>query len=65
MTRLRAALQTADVEHWATGDATLARGRARLIVVLSSGQTRSIALASALADAPSLTIVALVRGATS
>jgi hypothetical protein len=65
LTRLRAALRAADVEHWAAGDAILARGRARLIVVLSGGQTRSIALAAALADPPTLALVALVRGATS
>jgi hypothetical protein len=65
MTRLRAALQAADVEHWAAGDATLARGRARLIVVLPGGRTRSIALAAALSDPPALALVALVHAATS
>jgi hypothetical protein len=65
MALLRAALQAADVEHWAAGDATLVRGRARLIVVLPGGRTHSIALTAALADPPALALVALVRGATS
>lgn len=59
---LEAALQTAGVERWPEGDATYARGRARLVVVLPDGSTRSLPLPAA--DARVQAIVALVQAAT-
>ena len=59
---LQAALEAADLEHWPEGDATYARGRARLIVVLPDGTTRSVPLPGS--DPRILAIVALVQKAT-
>lgn len=59
---LEAALQAAGVERWVEGDATYARGRARLVVVLPDGSTRSVPLPSI--DARVQAIVALVQAAT-
>lgn len=59
---LEGALKTAGYERWPEGDATYARGRARLVVVLPDGSTRSVALPAA--DPRIQAIVALVQAAT-
>jgi hypothetical protein len=59
---LKGALKAAGLERWPEGDATYARGRARLVVVLPDGSTRSMALPSA--DPQVQAIVALVQAAT-
>src|SRR5262249_37094095 len=59
---LNEALARADAEHWMAGDATFARGRARLVLVLPDGSTKSVALPG---DAAVQAIVTLLRAATS
>ncbi|HKQ96557.1 MAG TPA: VIT and VWA domain-containing protein [Candidatus Polarisedimenticolia bacterium] len=60
---LALAIDAAGADTWSTGDATYARGRARLILVSAGGMTRSRALA--LLDPGSGSLLALVRAATS
>jgi hypothetical protein len=60
---LRGALAAAGVDRWASGDATWARGRSRLVVVLPGGDTRSVPLPSG--DRGVLALADLVRAATS
>jgi hypothetical protein len=61
--RMAAALDAAGSDTWEAGDATYARGRARLVVVTPGGMTRSLALSRL--DPRSLALLALVRAATS
>jgi Ca-activated chloride channel family protein len=56
------ALAAAGAEHWTPGDATFARGRARLVVILADGSTRSIGLDSMASEVQA--IAALLRAAT-
>lgn len=58
-----AALDAASTEAWEAGDATWARGRARIVLVTPGGMTRSRALA--LLDARPGALLALLRAATS
>ena len=60
---LAAALEAAGVERWPEGDATYARGRARLVVVLPDSSTRSVALPAA--DPRIQAVLKLVQEATS
>jgi len=59
---LREALAEAGAERWTAGDATFARGRARLVVVLTDGSTKSVGLPSG--DVHVQAIVALLQAAT-
>jgi len=59
---LEEALRAGGAERWPEGDATYARGRARLVVVLADGSTRSVGLPSA--DPRIQAIIALVQAAT-
>jgi len=60
---LAAAFDAAGVETWEAGDATWARGRARLVVVTPGGMTRSLALSRL--DPRQSALLALLRSATS
>ncbi|HYV19428.1 MAG TPA: VIT domain-containing protein [Verrucomicrobiae bacterium] len=59
---LRKALYEAGAEHWTHGDATFARGRARLVVLLGDSTTHSIEVPSG--DPTVEAIVTLLRAAT-
>jgi Ca-activated chloride channel family protein len=59
---LRQALFEAGAEHWTHGDATFARGRARLVVLLGDSTTHSIEIPSG--DPTVEAIVTLLRAAT-
>jgi len=56
------ALARAGAERWVAGDATFARGRARLVVVLTDGSTKSVGLPSGNAEVQA--IVTLLHAAT-
>jgi len=60
---LRSALAAAGADRWTPGDATWARGRSRLVVVLPGGETRSVPLPSG--DRGVIALAAFVRAATS
>jgi Ca-activated chloride channel family protein len=61
--QLRSALAAAGADRWEEGDATWARGRSRLVVVLPGGMTRSVSLVS---GSPGIRVLAdFVRAATS
>ena len=62
MRALKQALADADAEHWLHGDATFARGRARLVVMLTDGTTHSVEVPSG--DPTVEAIVTLLRAAT-
>jgi Ca-activated chloride channel family protein len=62
MRALKQALVDSDAEHWLHGDATFARGRARLVVVLTDGTTHSVEVPSG--DPTVEAIVTLLRAAT-
>ncbi|HET8947737.1 MAG TPA: hypothetical protein VFQ07_12215, partial [Candidatus Polarisedimenticolia bacterium] len=59
---LRKALAEADAEHWMHGDATFARGRALLVVLLTDNTTHSVEVPSG--DPTVEAIVTLLRAAT-
>jgi len=60
---MRAALAAAGADGWASGDATWARGRSRLVVVLPGGDTRSVPLPSG--NRGVMALADLLRAATS
>ena len=60
---LRSALAAAGAERWTSGDATWARGRSRLVVLLPGGDTRSVPLPSV--DRGVMALADFVRAATS
>src|SRR6185295_7496174 len=59
---LRRALFEAGAEHWTHGDATFARGRARLVVLLGDSTTHSVDVPSG--DPAIEAVVTLLRAAT-
>ncbi len=63
MDAIASALDAAGIDTWEAGDATWARGRARLVLVTPGGMTRSRALA--LLDLRPGALLALLRSATS
>jgi len=60
---MRSALAAAGVDGWASGDATWARGRSRLVVLLPGGDTRSVPLPSG--NRGVMALADFIRAATS